>query len=307
MTSLMLLTTAVIWGGTFIAGRLLSQEIAPFTGALLRFVAASAFLSTVLLWKERRLPRITRSLVLPLLGLGATGVFAYNVFFFMGLKTVPAGRAALIIAGNPVALTLMSRLFFKEPLYGVKLAGVALCLTGAAVVIGHGNPLALLTGDVGLGELAIVGCVGSWTAYTLLGRLVMGPGGAGLARRKPMMSELTPLQAVTCSCLLGLVMLLPFALAEGLPEQLARLSATGAASVAYLGVLGTGLGFVWFYQGVQAIGPSRAAVFINFVPVSAALLGVALLGESLDASLLAGGALVLGGVALTNRPRKGAP
>ncbi len=297
MTSLMLFATAVIWGGTFIAGRLLSQEVAPFTGALLRFVSASAFLLAVLLWKEGRMPKITRALILPLLGLGATGVFAYNAFFLLGLKTVPAGRAALIIAGNPVAITLMSRLLFKEPLSPMKLAGVALCLTGAAVVIGHGNPLALFTGAVGLGELSIVGCVFSWTAYTLLGKSVMGTG-------KPLQAKLTALQAVTVSCLIGMVMLLPFAICEGLPGQLTRLSLTGWASVAYLGVLGTGLGFVWFYKGVQAIGPSRAAVFINFVPVSAAVLGVVLLGENLDASLVAGGALVLGGVALTNRPQK---
>lgn len=295
MTSLMLFITAVIWGGTFIAGRLLSQEVAPFSGALLRFVAASAFLLAVLLVKERRIPKIPASLILPLLGLGATGVFAYNALFLIGLKTVPAGRAALIIAGNPVAITLLSRLFFKEPLSTAKLAGVAMCLTGAAVVIGHGNPLALFTGAVGLGELAIVGCVLSWTAYTLLGKSVMGLGTAATGR-------LSALQAVTISCLIGMVMLLPFALKEGLPEQLARLTATGWASVAFLGVLGTGLGFVWFYKGVQAIGPSRAAVFINFVPVSAAILGVVLLGESLDMSLVAGGALVLGGVALTNRP-----
>jgi len=291
MTSLKLFVTAVIWGGTFIAGRLLSREIAPFSGAFLRFVAASIFLLALLLWKEKRLPRISRSLLLPLLGLGATGVFAYNVFFLIGLKTVPAGRAALIIAGNPVAITLMARLLFKEALSPVKFLGVALCLTGAAVVIGHGNPLALLTGAVGMGELAIVGCVLSWTAYTILGKFVMG--------------KLSPLQAVTLSCLIGMALLLPPALAEGLPEQLARVTVTGWSSVAFLGVLGTGLGFVWFYQGVQAIGPSRAAVFINFVPVSAAVLGVVLLGESMDASLLAGGALVLGGVALTNRGRAG--
>lgn len=289
MTSFKLFITAVIWGGTFIAGRLLSREMSPFSGAFLRFVAASAFLLAVLLWKEKRLPKISLSLVLPLLGLGATGVFAYNFFFLTGLKTVPAGRAALIIAGNPVAITLMARLAFKEPLSPVKFLGVALCLAGAAVVIGHGDPLALFSGAVGLGELAIVGCVLSWTAYTILGKSVMG--------------KMTPLQAVTLSCLIGMALLLPFALAEGLPGQLARLSITGAASVLFLGVLGTGLGFVWFYQGVQAIGPSRAGVFINFVPVSAAVLGVMLLGETLDASLLTGGTLVLGGVALTNRPR----
>ncbi|GAB7081060.1 DMT family transporter [Megalodesulfovibrio paquesii] len=289
LTSCTLFLTAIIWGGTFIAGRLLSQEVAPFTGALLRFLAASVVLLAVLLWQERRLPRISRSLLLPLLGLGATGVFAYNILFLTGLKTVPAGRAALIVAINPVAITLLSRLFFKEPLTPAKITGVVLCLTGAATVIGHGNPAALLVGDVGFGELAILGCVLSWTSYTLLGKTVLG--------------RLSALQTVTISCVLGMLMLLPFSLAEDLPAQLARLSITGWSSVLFLGALGTGLGFVWFYKGVQAIGPSRAAVFINFVPVSAAVMGVLLLHEHLELSVIAGGLLVLAGVALTNMRR----
>ncbi|MFP5240626.1 MAG: DMT family transporter, partial [Acidobacteriota bacterium] len=99
----------------------------------------------------------------------------------------------------------------------------------------------------------------------------------------------------------GMCMLLPPALNENLAAQAAGLSLKGWAAVVYLGVLGTGLGFVWFYEGIQSIGASRAAVFINFVPVSAAALGAWMLGEPVDATLIMGGALVLGGVALTNR------
>jgi drug/metabolite transporter (DMT)-like permease len=74
------------------------------------------------------------------------------------------------------------------------------------------------------------------------------------------------------------------------------------ASIAFLGVFGTAVAFVWFYEGVRAIGPARAAVFINLVPVAAVALGVLLLGEALEPSMLAGGALVVAGVWLLNRP-----
>lgn len=286
-TTLKLFATAVIWGGTFIAGRLLGPELGPFSAAFLRFVAASVFLYAALALREGGCPRIAPGLLPALVGLGATGVFAYNYCFFEGLKTVPASRAALIVAANPVGIALLARLCFNERLTPSKIAGITVCLCGAAVVISHGDPSALLAGRVGSGELVIVGCVASWSAYSVLGKFVMG--------------RLTPLASVTFSCLIGAALLLPFALAEGLPRQAAALSWTGWASVAYLGVLGTGLGFVWFYQGIQAIGASRAGVFINFVPVSAALMGTLLLGEPLEASLFAGGALVLCGVALTNR------
>ncbi|GFK92654.1 4-amino-4-deoxy-L-arabinose-phosphoundecaprenol flippase subunit ArnE [Fundidesulfovibrio magnetotacticus] len=288
LTTVKLFATAVIWGGTFIAGRMLGPEIAPLSASFLRFVAANLFLVPLWLLTEGRPKRPDTGTALLVLGLGATGVFGYNVFFLWGLKSVPAARAAMIVAGNPVFIALLSRLFFKEPLGRVKAMGVCLCILGASVVIGRGNPLEVFSGAVTLGDAAIVGAMLTWVAYSLLGKRVMG--------------RLTPLAAVTLSCLAGMCMLLPPALAEGLAAQAAGLSWKGWAAIVYLGFFGTGLGFLWFYQGIQRLGASRAAVFINFVPVSAAVLGAALLGEPVDASIIAGGALVLTGVALANRP-----
>jgi drug/metabolite transporter (DMT)-like permease len=69
----------------------------------------------------------------------------------------------------------------------------------------------------------------------------------------------------------------------------------------YLAIFGTVLGFLWYYEGIQAIGATRASLFINFVPVSAVLMAFVILGEPLTFALLAGAALVTGGVFLTNR------
>ena len=83
-----------------------------------------------------------------------------------------------------------------------------------------------------------------------------------------------------------------------------NLAPSGAwAAFAFLGFLGTGVAFVWFYQGVQRLGPARTAVFVNLVPVFAIALGVLLLGERVDASMLIGGAIVIAGVWLLNRPQ----
>ena len=67
-------------------------------------------------------------------------------------------------------------------------------------------------------------------------------------------------------------------------------------------MFGTAIAFVWFYDGVKALGPARTAVFINLVPVAAVTLGVLLLGEPLELSMLTGGALVILGVFIINRP-----
>ena len=75
------------------------------------------------------------------------------------------------------------------------------------------------------------------------------------------------------------------------------------AAVGLIGVFGTAWSFVWFYEGVRAIGPARASVFINLVPVAAITLGVLLLGEPLEMSMLVGGVLVVAGIWILNRQK----
>jgi drug/metabolite transporter (DMT)-like permease len=282
-----LFLTALFWGGTFVAARVVTQEFSPFSASLWRFVIASAVLAVPVVLHEGGLPRLRRRRVLPVVLLGLTGVLAYNVFFFLGLKTIPAGRAALIVANNPVFIALFSALLFKERLSIANGIGIGVCLAGAVIVISRGNPGGLLSGAIGPGELFILGCVASGVSYSLIGKVVL--------------RELSPLAAVAWSCLIGAAALLPFAWQEGLVRQTALASPAAWAGLLFLGLPGTAIGFLWYYEGIRAIGPSRAAVFINFVPVSAVLFGWLILSETLTRSLLTGGALVVVGVFLTNR------
>jgi drug/metabolite transporter (DMT)-like permease len=80
-----------------------------------------------------------------------------------------------------------------------------------------------------------------------------------------------------------------------------KLSGGGLGRSGLPGDIRDGLGFLWHYEGFQAIGATRASFFINFVPVSAVLMAFVILGEPLSFALLAGAALVTGGVFLSNR------
>jgi len=286
-----LLLVAIFWGGTFIAGRLAAQHVAPFSAAFLRFLIASAALLAVVWRRGGRLPRLTRGLLLPVALLGLSGVFAYNVCFFEGLRRIEAGRAALIIANNPIGIALGAALFFRERLSALQTGGILLSIGGALTVISRGRPEMILSGGIGAGELLILGCVASWVTFSLVGKLVM--------------RLLSPLEATLYAALVGTAALLPFALAEGLPAAWPGYTLRDWVCLAYLGLFGTVAGFVWYYQGIRQIGAAKAGVFINFVPVSALLLGWLMLGEALTPALITGGALVLAGVVLTNRRRAG--
>jgi len=283
----LLVLSMALWGGTWVAGRVLAQSIHPMSAAFLRFVLASAMLAVMCRRAEGRMPRLERSQILPVLFLGATGVFIYSYFFFTGLQTIPAGRAALIVACIPVCISMLSALFYKERFGPVRVTGALLSLVGVSVVIADGNPLTLLSGGVGRGDIMILGCVASWTAYSLGGRSAM--------------KRLSPLTAVTWSCLFGTLMLLGPAVAGGLAQDVVRARAIDWACLVFLGVLATGLAYFWYYRAISVIGASRAGIFINTVPVFAVILGALILGEPIHLSLLLGGAMVVSGVYLTNR------
>lgn len=292
-----LVLVALIWGGTFIAGRIASLEVAPASAALWRYVVASVAVVVAHGVLEGRLPRLTARQWLGVSLLGATGVAAYNLCFMIGLQTVPASRASLIVALNPAMTFVGAILLFGERPTPMRIAGVALALCGVAVVIGHGNPAALLSGGISTGDVIVFGCVLSWSSYTLIGkRILVG---------------LSPLAATTYASLIGTVLLagvaawLPAPMSAGIAPP--AVSATAWLALLFLGVFGTAVAFVWFYDGVRALGPARASVFINLVPVAAVLLAFALLDERLEWSMLAGGLAVVAGVWLINRPGRPTP
>ena len=282
-----LLLTAIFWGGTFIAGRIVAKDVDPFSASFLRFAIASVFL-VLLTWKvEGRLPKIKRAQIIPVFLLGMSGIFAYNVFFFKGLRIIEASRAALIVATCPVLITLFSSCFFKERLTLMKVAGIIISVTGAVIVISRGNLAEILDGNLGWGEVYIFCCVLSWVAYSLIGKAIM--------------TEYSPLVLVTYSSVIGAIGLFIVATFNGMFRDLTNYSLPDWLGIFYLGFFGTVLGFVWYYEGIRRIGPIKASLFINFVPVSAVLLAFLILAEPVTLSLLVGAILVTSGVYLTNR------
>ena len=285
-----LFLTALFWGGTFIAGRQVAQDLGPFSLAFLRFAMASVLLLSLTRIREGGLPRVSLGQLLLVTLLGLTGVFAYNALFFKGLSLIEAGRAALIVATCPAFIAIASALFLRERLALIQAIGIPLSILGAAVVIAKGDLRQIVAGGVGLGELCILGCVLNWAAYSLLGKIAL--------------RRLSPLASVSYSSLAGAIALVSPALYEGLTKTVRHASLLDWTSIAYLAVCGTVLGFVWFYEGVKLIGATRAGLFINFVPISAVILAFFLLQEPITWSLAVGAVLVLSGVYLTNRRGK---
>jgi drug/metabolite transporter (DMT)-like permease len=281
MIYLKLIACTLIWGGTFIAGHIVSNALPPLTAAAIRFSIAAALL-LVLAWKrEGGLPRLSMQQLGATAALGLTGIF---------LGKMEASRSALFIAMNPIVTALAAAAVLRERLNWQKWAGIGIAFLGATVLITRGEPMAALhdiSQSIGMGELMMLGAASCWAAYTLVGRSAL--------------KGLSPIAATTYASLWGLGFLLLTAARELPGIAWTSLGWEVWASVTYLGAFGTVVAFVWWYEGVKALGPARTAVFNNLVPVFGVSLAALMLGEQVMASMVAGGLLVATGVTITNR------
>ena len=287
---LKLVAVALAWGGTFIAGRAVADTMPHFTAASIRFLIATACLGFLLHRVEgRRLPTLSLRQWLTTAALGATGVLAYNLAFFGALALMPAGRTALVVALNPVITALAAAVVFRERIPTHRWSGIVLALIGVWVVLTRGA-IGEAFAAFGHGELMMFGGVASWAAYTVIGRRLLSGAGAP-----------TALAATTLACAWGTAFLLLGAITEVPRVTRDMIDLRALAALAYLGLIGTALAFVWYYEGVRAIGAARTAVFTNLVPIFGVLLGALLLGEPILPSMLVGGAVAIAGVMLTTR------
>lgn len=279
------ISIALFWSGMYVAARIISAEVPAFSASFIRFFLAACIL--LIVWAvspKTSLPRGKEWVALCFLGL--TGVFIYNFLFFSGMASVPAGRGAVIITTNPIFTAFFAWLIFKEKLSLRKIIGISLAGFGAMLVVTHGQFSTLFSTALSRGDLLLFGAALSWSAYSLCNKLVR---------------NVSAVTAITFTCVIGCVLLFPFACVEGLFSHLTSYSWQAWLALVYVVICCTVLSFVWFNQGVVVLGAQRASLFINLIPAFSVLLGVLVLNETLALSAVLGVFIVCAGVLMANR------
>ena len=288
---LRLIGMALLWGASWPAGRIIAQSMPPLAGACLRFLLAAMVLLPWLYWAGgmRQLRTWTAQRWLGMTAAGATGVFGYAAFFLSGLQYLPAGKAALVITLNPVMTLLMAAWLFKERLNTMIGIGMLMAFAGAVLVLSHGQPLVILQGGMGTGELLILGCVVCWVLYTLIGRW--------------MLTGVDALSTTAVTSTLGALLLgAGSLLLEGPAAFSATLhsGSTAWGALLFLAFGATALAYAWYFDGVKALGAGAASGYITLVPLFGVLISAWLLGEAIDLPMVVGGAMAIGGTAIMN-------
>jgi len=245
-------------------------------------------------WRfEGGLPKLNRRQLLVTIGLGLTGVFAYNIFFLAALERIPAGKTALIVSLSPILTALIVAFILREKLGVKRWTGICMALVGVSIIVTQGqllNGWQAISQTFELGEGFMLLAVCSWVAYTITSRFAL--------------KGLSPIAATTYATLFGALFLSVGALFE-IPQLTASMfNLTNIGAILYLGVFGTAVAFIWYSEGVKTIGPARTVVFTNLVPVFGVIFGALILSEPILPSMLIGGIIVVTGVFLTNHTRR---
>lgn len=266
-----------IWGASFMLMRVAAPEFGAVPLVEMR-LAAGALILLPFLWADRSLFPASRWPILALIGLINSALpFA---LFAWAARVAPAGIGAICNAMVVLFTAVIAAMFFGEK-------------------IGARRALALLVGFAGVAVLAsskIEGVsVGPAVAAGTLAAVLYGVG-ANMVRKY---LTGTPPAAVAAATLgSAALMTLPGAVAtwpEVVPSSRAWLAAL------MLGVVCTGLAFVMFYNLIKRIGASRAVVVTYLVPLFGVFWAWSLLGEPVTATMAAAGALIIGGVALSQK------
>jgi drug/metabolite transporter (DMT)-like permease len=283
---LLLTATAILWGGNAVASRMAVGNIGPMALTSLRWVCVSAILP-LLLRREllQAVPTLRQNLPLVLF-MGIFGFTAFNALMYVAAYSTTAINMGIVQGAIPVIVLIGAFLLFGSRIRPLQVMGVVVTVAGVVVMAARGDIEVLRHLSFAVGDLwMIVACL-FYALYTL-----------GL-RQRP---ALPGLVFFTAMAMVACVISLPLLAWEVLGGAGYWPTPKGWAILAYVALGPSFLSQLFFMRGVELIGPGRAGVFVNLVPVFSAALAVLILGEPFAWYHGLALALVLGGIALSER------
>ena len=282
---LSVLGVVVVWAGSFsVIKVLLDHGFVASDIALLRYaIAAPGF--AFILWRARGLPGLTRRDAVRVAVAGLVIVLGYHLSLNVGTQYTTPGVAALVVALAPGMTLMLAVVVGLERFSARRLLGLAIALGGVAVVValGTGEELSFQSAK---GPLIVIGAPLSFALYNII--------------LKPLFARHDLLALTAATSLVGTIGLVPFFQGSTV-DAATGLSAEDAALILYLGVLATLLGYIFWNVGLRGLGPTRAVAYTYGISPLAVLISAVVLDEPVTVWLAIGAALVVGGIALTQR------
>lgn len=254
---------AVLWSTNVVVAKLLVEQVPPFTLALGRnFVALVALLPLAFRgWPDRA---IVRENAVTMIVAGLLGTGAFNALVYHALQTTSAINAVMMMSLCPTAIPLISFVMLRERFRLAQALGIALSLSGVAIIVTRGEPLNLLSQGLVGGDTLMFFAMLCWSLYTVLAK-----------SRTP---GLNPYVFFFCVVFVATLALLPFAFWEW-QKQTYEISTLAWLAVIYVGIVPTAIAIALFNRAVVVVGANTAGAFQHLVPVFGTMMAISFLGE----------------------------
>jgi drug/metabolite transporter (DMT)-like permease len=286
---LLAILATIIWSGNFIIARGVIHEIPPIALAFLRWACASVIMIPFG-WKniKAQWPDIKENWV-HLFWAGLTGISLFNTFVYIAGHFTEAINLALIgTTSSPIFSFILARIFLKEKITPLKLAGLIFCIAGVLIILSRGDINNLIHFRITDGDLWVLIGAFSFSVYNVI------------ARKKPV--NLTPVTYLTVTFWIGTLLIFPFAMWELYVHPTGILwNVSLVLIILYLGAGASVISFFCWNAAIARLGAARASIFGNLIPVFSSLEAVWLLHEKISPTHIAGMVLVFSGVFLANK------
>lgn len=285
---LLLILATLLWGGNFVIGRAVAGDIPPITLAFLRWCVAFIVFFPLAYSRTKREWHMIKNNWLAVIVMAITGVACFNTLVYIALHYTTSINASLMNSSTPIIIYILSFIFLKERLSKYQILGTTLSLTGVLFIISGGSLQSLMQFSFNKGDLIVLFAVVCWGVYSLLVKQYAG--------------RLPGYSTFLITIAFGALMLLPFTIYELLTTSVAIVwSPSTIGAILYVGIVASIIAFLSWNSGVVALGANKASIYLNFIPLFAAIFAVIFLHEELLISQIIGGIAVICGVLLSNK------
>lgn len=276
----LLVFASLSWAGSFVAVRVIHQEIPPIMLGFLRFVVATPVMF-LLLFVFRKPLFLSRRKLPQLIILALTGVTLLYMLQFTGVSLTTASTGGVLINTNVLFISLFSALFLHEQFTKLKTFGVIISFVGVIfVMFGQmSNEAIAFNTSFLFGSILVILSAVSWAVYSIVG--------------KHMLKKDDSLVVNANAFLLGTLFFLPFIYAD-IGIIVDRMSLLGVAAVLYLGLFCSVFAYIAWYYALSKTEAAESAVFLNLIPLFTILLSFFIEEYPTPLFLVGAGLIVLG-------------
>ncbi|MGO4889777.1 DMT family transporter [Anaerobacillus sp. MEB173] len=289
---LLLIFTVLFYSGNILIGKAIN-DLPPITITLIRCLIAFIILLPISIREIRVHKQLWRKEWKPLVWLSLTGIVLFNSLLYGSLQFTSSTNVAIIEAITPVFTILLGITLLKERLNRLQWAGILLSIIGAIWVISKGSLQVILQLQFNLGDLIALFAVVSWAVYSIL--------------VKQHSYKFPVYGGIAAMLLIAIIFLVPLASVEWSRDLLDLFNLKMIMGLLYLGIFPSILALMFWNRAVADIGPSRASIFLNLLPVFTIIGAVLFLGETVTIVQLLGGVIVIAGVFLSTRGKSKEP